>query len=89
MFQLCITVSSVQALITYVVLQIVRKHYGHFAKQEATLRVRFEHSKITLDIPEDGQVTKDGWRITPRTHPTVSDVNRCLRVKVTGSIEVH
>ena len=54
-------------------LQIVRKHYGHFARQEATLRVKFEQSKISLDIPENGQVTKDGWRITPRTHPTVSE----------------
>jgi len=57
----------------FVSLQIVRKHYGHFARQEATLQVRFEQSKISLDIPEDGQVTKDGWRITPRTHPTVSE----------------
>ena len=52
--------------------QIVRKHYGQFARQEATLRVKFERSKISLDIPEDGQVTKDGWKITPRTYPTVS-----------------
>ena len=81
MFQLCVTVSSVQALITYVMLQIVRKHYGHFATLEATLFIKFERSKISLDIPEDGQVTKDGWRITPRTHPTVSDLNHCLRVK--------
>ena len=53
-------------------LQLVREHYGHFAKKEATLRVRFGRSEITLGIPEDGLVTKDGWKITPFSHPTVS-----------------
>ena len=70
--------------INFVSLQIVRKHYGHFAKQEATLRIRFEHSKITLDIPEDGQVTKEGWRITPRTHPTVSEFMKSKCKKYLG-----
>ena len=50
-------------------LQHVREHYSHFT-QEATLRVTFEHSEITLVIP-DGLVT-EGWRITPFTTPTVS-----------------
>ena len=53
-------------------LQVVREHYGHFADREATFRVRFERSKITLDISADGLVTKEGWRITPFTAPTVS-----------------
>ena len=53
-------------------LQVVREHYGHFADQEATFRVRFEHSEITLGISEDGLVTREGWRITPFTAPTVS-----------------
>ena len=53
-------------------LQVVKEHYGHFAKREATLRVGFERSKITLDIPEDGLVTDEGWKITPFSHPTVS-----------------
>ena len=55
-----------------ILLQVVREHYGHFAKQEATLRVGFERSKITLSIPDDGVVTDEGWKITPFTHPTVS-----------------
>ena len=54
-------------------LQVVREHYGHFAKEEATLRVRFERSEITLDIPVKGRVTRHGWRITPRSYPTVSE----------------
>ena len=37
------------------------------------MRVKFEHSEITLNIPEDGLVTKEGWRITPLTTPTVSE----------------
>ena len=52
-------------------LQVVKEHYGHFAQEEATLRVGFGCSKITLDLPVDGLVTKDGWRITPRSYPTV------------------
>ena len=55
-----------------ILLQIVREHYDHFAKQDATLRVSFSNSKITLDIPKDGLGTAEGWRITPFTHPTVS-----------------
>ena len=49
-------------------MQVVGKHYC----QEATFQVRFGRSKIRLDIPENGKVTKEGWRITPSTHPTVS-----------------
>ena len=52
-------------------LQVVKEHYGHFAMEEATLRVRFGSSKITLDLPVDGLMTRDGWRITPRSYPTV------------------
>ena len=53
-------------------MQVVREHYGHFAKKEATLRVSFGRSEITLGIPDDGLVTKEGWRITPFSFPTVS-----------------
>ena len=54
-------------------LQVVRDHYGHFATEEATLRVKFQRSEITLDIPVDGRVTREGWSIIPRSYPTVSD----------------
>ena len=54
-------------------MQVVRDHYGNFAREEATLRVKFECSKITLDIPVDARVTREGWRIIPRSYPTVSD----------------
>ena len=54
-------------------LQVVREHYGHFAKKEATLRVRFGRSEITLGIPEDGLVTGEGWKIAPFSHPSVSE----------------
>ena len=57
-------------------LQVVKEHYGHFATQEATLRVRFGCNEITLDVPEDGLVTREGWRITPRSYPTVSEIKR-------------
>ena len=53
----------------YICASFVREHYSHFAKQEATLRVKFEHSDITLDISLDGLVTREGWRMTPLTAP--------------------
>ena len=37
------------------------------------MQVGFERSEITLDIPHEGLVTKEGWRITPLTTPTVSE----------------
>ena len=54
-----------------VLMQIVGKHYC----EEASFQIRFEHSKISLDIPENGKVTEEGWRITPSTHPTVSNIH--------------
>ena len=35
--------------------------------------VKFEHSAIILEIPEEGLVTEEGWRITPLTAPIVSE----------------
>ena len=72
-FQYVITLGVIQAAIPF---QVVKERYGHFAREEATLRVIFVHSEITLDIPDDGLVTEKGWRITPLTAPTVSKV--CL-----------
>ena len=43
-------------------------------REEATLRVGFMDSEITLNIPDDGLKTGKGWRITPFSHPTVSKV---------------
>ena len=71
-------------------MQIVGKHYS----QETSFQVRFGRSKISLDIPEDGKVTKEGWRLTPSTHPTVSDAEHCIQELLLSSfakedIEVH
>ena len=65
-------------------MQIVGKHYC----EEASFPVRFSHSKITLDIPEEGKVTKEGWRITPSTHPTVSNTEHCMQGSLIWMIEV-
>ena len=53
-------------------MQFVGEYYGRFARKEATLRVIFTDGEITLNIPDGGLVTEDGWRITPFSHPTVS-----------------
>ena len=57
---------------TTIQLQAVQERYGHFARRDAVLRVRFGDSKITLGIPVDGLVTEKGWRITPLSFPSVS-----------------
>ena len=76
---------SMEAYVS-VSMQIVGKHYC----QEASFQVRFGRSKISLDIPEDGKVTKEGWRITPSTHPTVSDTEHCMQESLLSSFaEVH
>ena len=49
-------------------MQVVVKDYC----EETSFLVRFGRSKISLDIPDNGKVTEEGWRITPSTHPTVS-----------------
>ena len=49
-------------------------HYDHFAKRDTSLKVRFQRGEITLDIPEDGQLTREGWKITPISYPGVSSV---------------
>ena len=43
-------------------LQSVKYHYDHIAKRDTSLKVVFQRSEITLDIPEDGQLThrRDG-----------------------------
>lgn len=52
-------------------LQAVREHYSYFAKLDTALKVTFQQSGITLDVPADGIVTKGGWKIVPRSYPTV------------------
>ena len=49
----------------------MKEHY-HFARKNGTIRVHFERSEITLDIPDAGLMT-GGWIITPFSHPTVSE----------------
>ena len=35
--------------------------------------VEFTADEITLDIPADGIIVREGWSIKPLIHPTVSD----------------
>ena len=53
-------------------MQAVRNYFSHFAKLDTWLKVGFQKSEITLDIPEDGEITRAGWKITPMTYPAVS-----------------
>ena len=50
----------------------MKNYFSHFAKLDAWLRVGFQKSEITVDIPEDGEITWEGWKITPMTYPAVS-----------------
>ena len=55
-------------------LQCIKQDYGRFAKWEDKFRISFreESSGISLDIPEDGEVTNKGWQILPHYNPSVS-----------------
>ena len=45
---------------------------------ESTL-LKFKEDQVTFSIPDDGTVvTKEGWRITPFTNPTVSGTETSL-----------
>ena len=48
----------------------MENHYNDFAKRDSSTKFEFEGSEITLNIPEDGELTKEGWNIIPIT-PTV------------------
>ena len=50
--------------------QAVENHYNDFARRDSSTKFKFEGSEITLNIPEDGELTEEGWNITPIT-PTV------------------
>ena len=59
-------------------LQAVDNHYNDIAKQykltikrDSSTTFEFEKSKITLNIPEDGELTNEGWNITPITPAVV------------------
>ena len=51
-------------------LQAVENHYNDFAKWDSSMTFEFEENEITLIIPEDRELTKEGWNITP-LNPTV------------------
>jgi len=54
----------------------VEEHYQSAGKN-GTIRIRFERSEITLDIPDVGLMT-GGWRITPFSRPTVSEAKHAM-----------
>ena len=53
-------------------MQAVKNHFTCFAKWDTSLKVGFQKSEITLNIPDDGELTQEGWKITPMTYPAVS-----------------
>jgi len=54
-------------------LQVVESVYaGHASDNHLSLAVEFQDDKITLTVPDDGEVLENGWEITPLTPPTVS-----------------
>ena len=48
--------------------------------------ITFGNAHITLDIPEDGAETKNGWRIVPQYIPVVSNCWTNLSKEVIASI---
>ena len=54
-------------------VQAVDTHYS-FARRDVALRIVFKQSEISLDIPKKGRLINKGWKILPRTYPSVSYV---------------
>lgn len=55
------------------ILQAVERVYaGHASDDRLSLAVEFQDDRITLTVPDDGEVLENGWEITPLTPPTVS-----------------
>ena len=65
-------------------MQAVKQHFSHFAKWDRSLKVVFQKSEITLNIPEEG-ITQEGWKITPMTYPVVCSY--CIQVCVSASTD--
>ena len=66
-------------------MQAVEQHFSHFAKLDTSLKVIFQESEITLNIPEEGIYTQEGWKITPMTYPVVCSY--CMQVCVSASTD--
>ena len=49
----------------------MENHYDDFAKWDSSTTFEFEESEIALNIPQDGELTKEGWNIIPITRPVV------------------
>lgn len=65
-------------------MQAVKQHFSHFAKWDRSLKVVFQKSEITLNIPEEG-ITQEGWKITPMTYPVVCLY--CIQVCMSASTQ--
>ena len=65
-------------------MQVVKQHFSHFAKWDRSLKVVFQKSEITLNIPEEGTI-QEGWKITPMTYPVVCSY--CMQVCVSASTQ--
>ena len=49
----------------------MENRYNDFAKWDSSTTFEFEGSEIALNIPVDGELTEEGWNITPITPPVV------------------
>ena len=65
-------------------MQAVKQHFSHFAKWDRSLKVVFQKSEITLNIPEEGTI-QEGWKITPMTYPVVCSY--CMQICVSASAD--
>ena len=63
-----------------VILQKVKQEYT--AKGATTgpdLRVEFESSSISLQLPSEGVTLEGGWKIVPMFHPVVRTFKRFIQ----------
>ena len=52
-------------------MQAVKHHFDPFAKRDNFRKLVFQNGEIDLDIPKDGDLTQEGWKVTPICYPAV------------------
>ena len=69
-------------------LQAVENHYNDFAKRDSSTKFEFEGSEIALNIPEDGELTEEGWSITPITPTVVCSCTISTVLVITDAVKI-
>ena len=64
--------------VKYLVFQVVKRRYQQ--EYDIAPPITFGAERVSLDIPDDGTKTDDGWEIVPvhKTHVNLSRILMCM-----------